>query len=249
MATGRRKHGSILRRTKPIARIPRSRKVGSLVTTRPSTGYESVLDSISDAPGGFKPISGNLAAIANSFGTGGLQGKRDQILLGGRSAGVFGGNLNAGAAAFRVIIRGVGVSIALIALTYLLLRKAQEDQVEDIAAFFMAEARGNLKKGGYGRGPRGGRVPVPAPRFPHIYSRTGHLSDSLGVVAKTVTATSLTLVVGNEAEYAAALEFGTKNIRARHWIQKTFDSNKDTMRRMAERNTKSVIPQVDLRFR
>jgi hypothetical protein len=145
-------------------------------------------------------------------------------------------------------IVGLSVATATILGTYRLIRRGLKDSIDEIALFYMLQARRALKPGGYKRGPRGGRVADPPPQHPFLYSRTGRLSSSLSASSE-IRADTLTLTVTNTAPYAAALEFGTKHIRARSWMVGTFNKNKGIMRAMAMAKAKRPISETELRRR
>lgn len=145
-------------------------------------------------------------------------------------------------------ILGLSAVTAVFFGAYRLLRRRLRDSIDEIALFYMLQARKELKPGGYKRGPRGGRVADPPAQHPFIYSRTGRLSSSLSASSE-IRGDTLSLTVTNTAPYAGALEFGTKFIKPREWMVGTFNRNKRIMRTMAGLKAKRPIPEVELRRR
>lgn len=121
-----------------------------------------------------------------------------------------------------------------------------EKRLKETALQIKKDAKKALKIGGFRRGPRGGKIPAPAPRFPHIFSRTGRLANSLRVESrrrgnKTIVRTY------SEASYAAPLEYGSRFIKARAWLSRTLEKDLPVLNKNVNKGVKDAIKKAGLK--
>ncbi len=102
------------------------------------------------------------------------------------------------------------------------------------------QAKLEFKKGGYRKGPRGGRVPTPKPRWPYVYRRTGFLSRSINVATRR-DSDGWVGIVGAWAPYARRLELGGGGIRARHWLRRAHRKARDRVKEIFDRAVREAI--------
>lgn len=87
-----------------------------------------------------------------------------------------------------------------------------------------------IQQGGYTRGPRGGKIPTPAPRWPHVYARTGDLRRHVTHVVSR-DHRGWKGAVGTPLKKGKWLEEGTTHgIRARQWLKRSYEANRQYVR-------------------
>ena len=80
----------------------------------------------------------------------------------------------------------------------------------------------------------------------HIASRPGDAPNTdTGNLVKSISVQPLqpkkTMTVGVNAKYGSALEFGTKNMEARPFMQPAIEENKDALDRLLENKLKALL--------
>ena len=119
-------------------------------------------------------------------------------------------------------------------------------RLKEAGLLIKKDAEKALKSGGFRRGPRGGKIPSPPPAFPHIFSRTGRLKESLKVEA-AMRKGKIQIRVFSDVQYAAHLEYGTKFIKTRAWIANTLKKNGPTVQKLIDEGISDAIKKSGLK--
>lgn len=119
-------------------------------------------------------------------------------------------------------------------------------RLKEAGLLIKKDAEKALKSGGFRRGPRGGKIPSPRPAFPHIFSRTGRLKESLEVEA-TLRKNKIQVRVSSNVAYAAHLEYGTRFIKTRAWVANTLKKDMPIVMKMVDKGITDAIKKSGLK--